>query len=120
MDSRYYLNLINRSFKKTENAAAAALWTAADAAAAAAECDDPRTRIHPPQGAPGRRRHRQCTSTNKCTCPSAGTPTRRKATPDSEGGSQNPAPPKPEAHRHTSAKGHCRQPHNQAVSGSPT
>jgi hypothetical protein len=65
-----------------------------------------------------RRRHRQCTGTDKCTGHSTGTPTRRKTTPDEEGESRSPAPPKPEAHRH-SAKGH-RQSHTASQSVSPT
>ncbi len=54
----------------------------------------------------------QCTGTHRCTAHSAGTPTRRKTTPDDseEGGPRSPAPPKPEAHWH-SAKGHW-QSHN--------
>ena len=96
-------------YNPADNAAAAALWTAA-----AAECDDPRILRAVLLAAAA------TANALAQTGDSAGTPTRRKATPDSEGGSQNPAPPKPEAHRHTSAKGHCRQPHNQAVSGSPT
>jgi hypothetical protein len=40
----------------------------------------------------------------------------QKAAPDSEGESQSQAPPKPEAHRYTSAKGHRRQSRSRAVS----
>jgi hypothetical protein len=42
-----------------------------------------------------------CIQVHKTQPNGAGTPTRRKATPDSEGGSQSPASPKSEADRHT-------------------
>jgi hypothetical protein len=96
-----------------DNAAAAALRTAADAAAAAAECNHPRI-LHAvllaAAATAAANAQLLCTGTDRCTGHSAGTPTtrrtRRKAAPDSEGESQSPAPQKPEAHRHTSAKSH--------------
>ena len=101
-------------YKPADNAAAAALWTAADAAAGAAECDDPRilravllaaaaTAIALAQ-----------------TGDSAGTPTRRKAAPDSGGRIPEPGPAEtggPQAHQRQGPPPAVAQPSSLRLAG---
>ena len=98
-----------------ENAAAAALRTAAIAAAAAAKCEDPWI-LHTVLVAAAATANALAQTSAQDTV-QAHRRVLRKTTPDEEGEPRSPAPPKPEAHWH-SAKGHW-QSHNASQSDSP-
>ena len=112
-------------YNPADNAAAAALWTAADAgdhaAAAAAragpgaECDDPG---FDPRVLQAVLRAAAATARALAQTGPLGTVQAHRRGGKPPQTQSGPAPPnlKPEAHRHASAKGHCRQSHSRAVS----